>query len=248
MKFVAILFLLPVIVFSKTQFGNESELSLIQTGGNSTIETYNAKTLSKWERDKRIYSFGGHYTLGYSEVVNEVTTENEKVESARNWDVMGRYEQKLSNKLNGFTSLQYEADIFAGFKQRENFDVGTKYIIGDSGTTKSFAEIGARYTIERRLVRDADNKDVFNFAKARLFYEIAYAKTKSLSYKFWVEYLPNFTEAEDYIITYEPSVAFVLSETFSLKTSYRAVYDNLPNVEGNKYTDYTFATSLLAKF
>jgi hypothetical protein len=47
MKFVAILFLLPVIVFSKTQFGNESELSLIQTGGNSTIETYNAKTLSK---------------------------------------------------------------------------------------------------------------------------------------------------------------------------------------------------------
>jgi hypothetical protein len=33
-----------------------------------------------------------------------------------------------------------------------------------------------------------------------------------------------------------------------LKTGYKGIYDNQPNIEGNEYTDFTFTTSILAKF
>lgn len=243
-----LLFLVPALVMAETKFSNESEVSIIQTGGNSSVETYNAKTLSKWARTKRTYSFGGHYTLGSSEQTDEVTGDKETIESARNWDVMAKYEQILSGKLSGYLAIQYQGDKFSGYNQRENLDLGAKYTIKNTDKTKSFAELGARYTIEKRIQEDEDGEDKFNFTKARLYYEIAHKKSESLSYKFWFEYLPNFTDTEDYIITYEPSVAFVLSSTFSLKTAYKAIYDNVPNVEGFKNTDYTFTTSLLAKF
>ncbi|MBT4789956.1 MAG: DUF481 domain-containing protein [Halobacteriovoraceae bacterium] len=247
MRFLVLL-LLPTMTFAESKFSNESEVSLIQTGGNSSVETYNAKTKSTWEADKSIYVLAGHYTLGTSENKVDNTNETEKVESARNWDAQFRYEQVLTNVLNGFLAVQYEGDEFSGFKQRENLDVGAKYFITKTEKTNSFTEFGARYTIEKKLVRDDDNKDILNYTKARLYYEIAHKKSSTLSYKFWIEYLPNFTESEDYLITYEPSIAYVLSDTFSLKTAYKAVYDNKPNVDGNDNTDYTFTTSVIAKF
>lgn len=240
--------LLPVFAFAETKFSNESEVSIVQTGGNSTVETYNAKTLSKWEKAKRSYSLGGHYTLGTSEQTDETTGDTENAESARNWDVNLKYDQKLTKTIDGFAAIQYEGDKFAGYNQRENLDVGLKHIMKNTDKLKTFIEAGARYTIERRVERNEDNEDVLNFTKGRLYYEISHQKNESLSYKFWVEYLPNFTEAQDYMISYEPSIAFVLDGNFSLKTAYKAIYDNEPNVEGNEYTDYTFTTSLLAKF
>lgn len=61
-----LVYLLPAFVYAETKFSNESEISVIQTGGNSTVETYNGKTTSQWVNAKNIYSFGGHYTLGKS--------------------------------------------------------------------------------------------------------------------------------------------------------------------------------------
>lgn len=249
MRFIYLLvILLSLNSYAETKFSNESEVSVVQTGGNSSVETYNAKTLSKWDAGKRSYSFGGHYTLGTAEQVNETTNKTENVVSARNWDVFVKYKQKLSKRFGGFAAVQYEGDTFTGIKQRENADLGGKYIVSETDKNKTFVEAGTRYTIERRVVRDDDDEDVFNFIKGRIYFETERKKNETLSYKFWVEYLPNFTESEDYIVTYEPSVAVVLSSKFSLKTAYRAIYDNQPNVEGNENTDYTFTTSLIAKF
>jgi putative salt-induced outer membrane protein len=241
MKYL-ILMLLTTSSLVYAKYSNESELSLVQTGGNSSVETYNAKTLNKWEGQKRLYTVNGHYTLGMSE------QNDEKVESARNWSGRGKYEQVLTEHINGFASLQYEGDEFAGYKQRENTDLGGKYIITKSDRFNSFAELGFRYTTERRTSRNDDNEDTFNFSKGRAYYEIAVQLHETLSYKLWIEYLPNFTEPEDYMINFEPSISVMLSQMFSLKTAYKAMYDNVPNIEGNKYTDYTFTTSILAKF
>jgi putative salt-induced outer membrane protein len=247
MKYLLLL-LVPFMAQAQTKFSNESEVSIVQTGGNSGVETYNGKTLSKWERTKRVYSFGGHYMLGMTENRIEGTNDKEKVESARNWDVLTKYEQTLSEKLHGIASVQFEGNEFSGLKQRENYDLGGKYIIAKDDVIDTFAEVGARYTVERRIARDEDNEDTYDFTKARLYYEIGVKYSTTLSYKFWVEYIPNFTDAVDYLVTYEPSMAVVLTETFSLKTSYKAIYDNKPNVEGYENTDYTFSTSLIAKF
>lgn len=243
-----------LVIFSSNihaQVTNESEVSLLQTGGNSVVETYNAKTEFNLQEEKKSYSFGGHYTLGASEKVDE-NGETEKVESARNWDAHARFEQQVSQHLGAFVGLQYQGDEFSGYKQRENADLGGKYTLTKTDKVSSFLEFGIRYTIERSLARDEDDEDVFNYTKARLYYEFSHKVSKTLFYKFWAEYIPNFSESEDYLATFEPSIAYVLSETFSLKTAYKGIYDNQPSIDStgqrNEYLDYIFTTSLIAKF
>lgn len=234
-------------VIAQIKFSNESEVSSIQTGGNSKVETYNLKTLSKWNKEKSTFSFGGHYTLSASEQVNEDGDE-EKITSARNWDVNIKYERELSEKLSVFTAIIYEGDEFSGIDQRENLDLGAKYYLTKKDKTTSFAELGLRYSLEKRTTRDEKNEDKFDFSKGRVYYEVDHKYSESVSYKFWLEYIPNFTDSEDYLVSYEPSIAVVLTNMFSLKVAYKSSYDNVPNVEGNENTDYTFTTSLIAKF
>ena len=242
-----LLFVFSYSAFGQVKFSNESEISSIQTGGNSKVETYNLKTLSKWNQAKRTYSFGGHYTLSASEQVDD-NDDEEKVTSVRNWDVNARYEQELSKVLTVYTAIIYEGDEFSGIDQRENLDLGAKHYFTKKDKTTSFAEVGLRYSLEKRTTRDENDEDKFDFTKGRVYYEIDHKYSESVSYKFWLEYIPNFTDSEDYLVSYEPSVAVVLTNMFSLKVAYKSLYDNVPNVEGNENTDYTFTTSLIAKF
>ena len=246
-----IVFLLLFTSSAYAAITNESEVLLLQTGGNSVVETYNAKTIFSLKKDKRSYTFSGHYTLGVSEQT-DANGDTEKIESARNWDALVRYEQELNAKLSGFTALQYEGDEFAGYKQRQNTDLGLKYILTKTDKINSFVEFGARYTMEKSTTRDEDGDDQLDYTKARFYYEFSNKVSKTLSYKFWTEYIPNFTDNEDYLLNFEPSLSYVLSDTFSLKTAYKGIYDNQPAVsdsgERDEYLDFIFTTSLIAKF
>lgn len=242
-----LLFAFSFTAFSQTKFSNESEISSIQTGGNSKVETYNLKTLSKWNKEKSTYSFGGHYTLSASEQVDD-NGDEEKITSARNWDANVKYERELTKAFSFFSAIIYEGDEFSGIDQRENLDIGAKYYFTKTDKTTSFSELGLRYSVEKRTTRDEDNEDKFNFSKGRVYYEVDHKYSETVSYKFWLEYLPNFTDSEDYLVSYEPSIAVVLTNMFSLKVAYKSSYDNVPNIEGNENTDYTFTTSLIAKF
>ena len=84
---------------------------------------------------------------------------------------------------------------------------------------------------------------------ARLFSQIDYSHSKSLSLGLWVEFLPSLTDfANDQRINYSPYMTSVLTDMFSLKVSYEGRYRHKTAQAGNKNTDYTFTTSLLAKF
>lgn len=229
------------------KFTNESEVSLIQTGGNSNVETYNGKTLSKFDKKKSVYSVSGHYTVAFYKTTDD-DGDSVKAESARNWSAQGKYERKLSDRFNGFTAVLYEGDEFSGFKQRENIDIGGKYSIIKSDKINSSIEVGGRYTIEKNVERNEDDEDIFNYSKARIYLEHSQVYSEALTWKFWIEYLPNFTDGDDYLVNYEPSLTLLLSSTFSLKTAYNVTYDNVPNLEDNDKRDYKFTTSLLARF
>lgn len=233
----------------KKKLSHESQFSLIQTGGNTELETYNLKTLTTYQHNKRIYSLGGHYTLGTS-VVPDPDDANDtiKQESARNWDANFKYEQELSKHLNGFLSLQIEGNEFAGFKQRNNYDLGARYKLKDTDKIKSSLEAGYRHTTEKTVERNDDDEDVFEDNKARFAYTMEHFIREHLSYKFWTEYIYNFTRPEDYLINMEPSLNFTLTDILSLQTSYKAMYDNDPATEGNKYLDWVYTTSIIAKF
>jgi bisphosphoglycerate-independent phosphoglycerate mutase (AlkP superfamily) len=249
MKILLLLCLPFAAIAQDSTWSNESELSVVQTGGNTSLETYNLKTQISLKSDKRIYSAGGHYTLGAGEVEDQNdSTQKIKQETARNWDAHVKYEQVLSRKINGLFAVMYEGDEFSGYKQRENYDLGAKYKIHQEDEFTSFVELGLRLTTERTLVRNTDDKDVFNDNKGRVFYEFKKDSKTGLSYKFWTEYIKNFTRSDDYLINFEPSIAFTLSNTFSIKMAYKGMYDNEPAADGNEYMDWQYTTALLAKF
>ena len=236
------------------EWSNESELSLLQTGGNTELETYNLKTQSTLKQEKRSYSLGGHYTLGSSEVEDpDDSTKTVRETTARNWDVNGKYEQVLSKKTNAFVAVKYEGDEFAGISQRENYDLGAKYKFTEKKEYNSFFELGYRFTVERTLERNEDDEDRFEDNKGRAYYELNRIVRAGFSYKFWVEYIYNFTRTEDYLINFEPSIAFSLNETFSVKLAYKGMYDNDPAAAANgqdrlETFDWIYTTALLAKF
>lgn len=245
MKLILALLVAAISFGANAEFSNESELSVLVNGGNTKMESYNLKTLSKKKMDKNVLSFGGHYTLGTT--TSTVNGEDQKTETARNWDVNAKYERVFTESLNGLFAVKYEGDEFSGIKQRDNYDLGAKYKFTDTDKVKTFFELAYRYSLERRTVRNDKNEDEFVFHKAKLYFETSRKHSETVSSKFWVEYLPNFTESKDYLITVEPSVAVTLSSTFSLKAAYKVIYDNQP-VAGNQMHDFLYTTSLLAKF
>jgi len=229
---IALLMLASLNAFA--QFKNETELGLLQSGGNSDIQTNNAKTTSNYKWDMNTINFGGHYT--YGETSDAVT--------ARNWDLTTSYERQVSDKLSLLLGEVVEGNRFIGIKSRYNSDIGIKYFYMKDDKRIFFTELGYRYSIEDRyepLENTYDNK-------ARLYNEFSHVFSETTQYKFWLEYVPNFTDGKDYLINGEASLTAILNSTFSLKVAYKGMYDNQPAFAGFKNYDFLTTTALVAKF
>ncbi len=238
----------PVCSFAQLEkFENESEVTSIKTGGNTNVQTYSLKSTSKLIYDKYIFTFSGHYFLSlFRTVDNNGDTVDQ--ESARNWDFSAKGERDLNKRLNVFTGIRYEGNEFSGFTQRDNYDIGGKYKIINTDKEKFFTELGYRYSVERLTEPNSDGDDILFDNKGRLYIEYKKTVNEALSYTLWVEYLPNFSRPEDYLVNFEPSLSVLLTSIFSLKVSLVGNYDNRPGIEGNKNLDYTNATTLIARF
>jgi len=227
---------------AEVNYSNESNLSVVQTTGNSQIETWDVGTENDWSTKNQEYNFGGHYMLGVNTV--EENGEEKKVESARNWDIHSKVTLVHSEKLGSFISIKAESDKFSGYEQRNNYDLGMRYIFIKSERNNLKLETGIRYTEEFNVDEDVD---VLRDNKGRVFLDYTYHASKQSSYQLWTEYIPNFTRGEDYLITTGSAVNSSLNDIFSLKVSYKSIYDNVPAIEGNKKTDTHFSTAFVMK-
>lgn len=232
LKHIALVMLSLISLSAAAEFSNESEVSMVVTGGNTEVQVYNAKTANSYKYEKNVFSLGGHYMYGTSS----------DVLSSQNWDVNGRYERILYKKLGTFLGVIYEGDKFAGIKSRLNTDLGASYHYLETQRMKGRTELGLRYREE-----ESYSGTELTQVQGRVFAEIGYSKTKEVETKFWVEYLPNFTDSEDWQINFAPSFQYNFHSSLALKWSYIGKYDNLP-VPGNKNFDFQYTTSLIAKF
>ena len=212
------------------EYKNESEVGIKVEGGNTETESYNAKTLNTLDVDKNIFKLGGHYTYGTSA----------NIEDARNWDALLRYERELNERWGIYAASQVEGDKFKGIDERYNEDLGALYkIINEEKRTWS-AELGYRYTIQN----NTDGTDE-NQSKGRVFSEYKQDLNESVKAGIWVEYLPNFSDSENWILSFEPRIEVIMTKNLFLKLSYRGDYENEPVAGARKY-DYQYLTSLLA--
>lgn len=231
------LFLIVFLVLAQTahaQLTNESEYALVYVGGNSEVQTQNAKTTTNYAWDLNQIKFGGHYT--YGETGNGV--------SARNWDINFKYGRDLSSQVTLIFGEIIDGNRFTGLNARYNSDVGANYYYIKSDLRKFFSEITYRYSIEDRYDPILNTYD----HKARLYNEYFDKFSETVTYKVWLEYIPNFTDGNDYLVNGEVSLTAILNSVFSLKVAYLGLYDNQPAIEGIKNYDFLSSTSLVAKF
>ncbi len=229
------LFLIGSILFTTTvlaKFNNESEVSLMKTGGNSDSATYGLKSKSDYTLDKNLFAFAAAYNFAES---NEVT-------STENWKFGVKYNRELFTSLGLYLGELVESDRFTGFDKRYNSDLGLFYSFFKSDKTELKAELGYRYTIEEDLIGESEN-----YSKMRLFSEYSLALNENVKFKYWLEYVPNLTESGQYQLSMEPVVEVVLAKELFFKVSYEWKYENTP-VAGKSKQDYAFKTSLLATF
>ncbi len=89
---------------------------------------------------------------------------------------------------------------------------------------------------------------VKTFHLGRLLTELEGKINDTLSAKLWVEYLPNFTDFNDYMINGEPSLQISITKIFSIKTAYLLKYRNVPAQTTAVRLDKIYTMSLIAKF
>lgn len=226
---------------SKQGWSNEAELALVTTSGNTETESYSGKQKTTYVQEVNSYSLSGRY----------LQTKTAGVETAKSWDAYGRYERALSTYWSAFVQYGAEADPYAGYIQRDNADIGGKYFFYKEDTLNLFAEAGYRSTNTQFAGAPTATPPVpgsvarENFG--RLYVEYAQKITETLSVRYWVEYLPNFTNSTAYFVNTEPSATVMLNSIFSLKTAYLIKYRNEVTA-GAEYADKTFTTSIVAKF
>ena len=61
-KILLVIFLLPSL--SLAEFSHESEVSILSSGGNSELSTWNLKSRNDYKLEKSIFQLSGHYTYG----------------------------------------------------------------------------------------------------------------------------------------------------------------------------------------
>lgn len=217
---------------AEAPFTGEAEAGLVTVSGNNESESYNAKAKSVFTHEANVYTGYGRY----------LKTNSNGVESARNWEAGLRYERELSDYFGVFVGQKAESDIFNGYIQRDSTDAGLKYSFIKSDDTKWFAEAGYRY---QKILPTLGSITHDNMG--RLYTEFSKAIEKNLAFKYWAEYLPNFTKTDAYLANTEASLNVMINSMFSLKMAYLLQYQNLP-AGGGKYTTNTTTMNLVAKF
>lgn len=216
------------------EFNHESELSLLVQGGNSNLKTYYSKMENTYKENKNAYKLQGHYTYG----------ESLEVITVRNFSLGLRYDRTLpAHRVDAFIMESWEGDSYSGVENRYNTDAGLSYDLIDRTRRKLKTEAGVRYTVEEQTEGVTD-QDI----KSRFYIEGEEKLKEHISLKGWVEYLYNFTDPGDTLLSFEPSFRMNINEVFSLKLAYKGIYDRIPPVGTAKKYDYRYTTSLLASF
>ena len=212
---------------------HESEISVINTQGNSELQSYNLLTKNKYNFTQNALLFGGHYT--YGEANNSL--------SARNWDFNLKYDFALNERLAVTLAETLEGNRFQDVKTRYNSDLGLRYSLVKTDKQSWFVEGAYRYAIEDRYTTE----NLYQH-KGRTYTEWNRKHNETLQWKTWLEYIPNFSDGHDWMMSGEASATAIMTSLFSLKVAYKGLYDNQPANSDLKNYDSIITTSLVAKF
>lgn len=226
-----LLFLLSTTAIAG-EWKSEDEAGVIISTGNSRTQSLSAKEKTTYEWSLNTLDSKASY----------LESKNEGKLSALRWDAGLRYERSLGDRWRIFLGQSVESDTFAGYRQRHASDLGARrWFVKIEKEWEWFSELGYRYQIENRT----DNSHLHSNI-VRIYSEVSHQWSATSSSKYWIEYLPNFSHSQDWLLNSELSSSFAITSIFALKLAYLVKYNNHP--VNAKNTDSTYTTALVAKF
>lgn len=225
----------------KKTWQNESEAAVVSSSGNTKSETYSGKHKTIYTIETSTLTAQGSYLQGKSSQKNATSGLTTTIES-KNWTAGLRYDFNFMENVGAFLGQSAESDENSGYTQRDNTDIGAKYLPFKDDQKSLQSELGYRYT----KTNGAGTVTYVNYL--RLYLEFNYLWSKDITFKIWAEHLPNLKDSDKYLTNGEVSASVVLSTLLSLKTSYNVKYHNYQTSVDDQRLDSTFLTSLVAKF
>ena len=213
---------------------NQTELSYVDTGGNTEVTTLSAKNILTYKVSDKLIPEWEIGTL-YAENDNEKSVEKYYTEI--------RFKYLFSDRLYSTLRGGWLKDKFAGIDPRYyagpvagyNILLGPKHFFN--------AEVGLDY-VKEEYIDDTDN----DYLRGRLFAKYEFAFTKKNRFSQSIEYLHDFEESDNYNINSETALISALSDSLSLKASYKVEYDNMPVPTTLDDTDTTLTLTLVINF
>lgn len=218
----------------EAHWGDQAEVSFVDTSGNSEVTTLsarNALSLEFSKKTKAVWKLAALYG------------ESAGVRSAESFGSELRLDRLVTPILYGALLAGWFKDSFAGVDQRLHGGPLAGVNLAPSPRQSLSVEAGVEYVSERYT--DETSRD---FTQGRAFARYEFALTPKSAFSQSVEYLHGFEKDTSYRLNLMTAVVATLTDVLSLKVSYEIKYTDAPVPETLEKTDSVLSTALLVTF
>jgi putative salt-induced outer membrane protein len=225
------------IIAHDKNWNNSTELSFVNTSGNTEVTTLSAK-------NKLIYRFTPKIETVLQ--LSALYGKSGGVKNSENYSAKLKGSYLISERFYASLVAGWSKDIFTGIdsKMWVGPALGYKLITGPKHNLNF--EAGVEYVDEKYYdpnnSLDENGNDYFN---GRAFTEYKYAFTEKSNFEQSIEFNYDFENSNNYDATSITSITTALSDVLSLKASYKIDYGNAPVPTTLKKTDPTLSVSLI---
>ncbi|HEC97038.1 MAG TPA: DUF481 domain-containing protein [Nitrospirae bacterium] len=212
-----------------------TELSFVQTSGNTNTQTFSVKLEAKKEDIKNRY-FSTAKALYAKEDGRETSNQS---------SIDGRWERVLSEKLFGLLTSGFSMDKFSGYEYRLYAGPGLGYDLIKTDQHVLQSLLSLIYSYDEFSVGDV-RSDSYLTGKLTLKYEWKILENLKLKEK--LDYSVSFKDTNNFFIDSATAVETKINSSLSLGISYVVNYQNLLPSPEIKHTDTTFLTTLIIDF
>jgi hypothetical protein len=239
----------PTPTPAKEGWGNETELNVVFTQGNSDVATVGFKNvlLGRWSietfrlklealrtanADDWFQQADAGYTWlpGETPVVGSTSLVKPPVEpDAENYFAEARFDRTIRKQLNWHVGASWDRNADAGILNRYIVFGGLGNLWRDLDTLKLQTSYGLSWTDRQEETPDPDKEK--NFAGVRL--SLNYKQTFGKNTTFAIDWTGNMSVADtgDWSSDLTPSLSVSMSKRLSLRVSWRLLYNSEPALQ-----------------
>ncbi len=228
---ITMIMLTSVLTAQEKNWSNSTELSFVNTSGNTEVTTLSAK-------DKLTYKFSPKIET----ILNLAALYGKSggVKNSESYSAKLKISYLITERF--YTSLiaGWNKDIFAGIDSKLRIGPSLGYKILNGEKHKLDFEAGAEY-VDVKFSDDTSN-DYFN-GRALADYTFLFSEKSNFSQS--LEFNYDFENSDNYDLTSVTAITTALTDILSLKAGYEIDFVNAPVPATLKKTDTTLSVSLI---